>query len=175
LGVNAGHSFLVVTKAGGGTSITQAFGFYPAEKFSMLNPFATLPSVIKDNGGQEINGSLSMLLSADQFNNLKTAAINFSARSYILDASNCTDYALTVFNSVRATPISLQPYVILQPGIVVSGAAISPGFTVTIQNSPQRLFEKLGQIKTDGGPESSNVQINLSGGLRAAISHGPCN
>ena len=137
VGVSAGHSFLIVTKSGGGVSITQAFGYYPAKKLSVWDPFSALPSVIKNNGGQEINGMLTMSLSVEQFNNLRSAAINLSTKPYILDVSNCTDYALGVFNSVRTLPIELPPYIVQQPGVIVSGGQVSPGFTVTIQNSPQ--------------------------------------
>jgi hypothetical protein len=151
-GFNAGHSFLVVTKSGGGISITQSFGYYPASMLSVINPFASVGSAIKDNAGQEINGRLTMSVSADQFNKLKSVAISLSTKPYVLDSSNCTDYALGVFNSARSSPIVIQPYVIHESGVIVSGSAISPGFNVTIPNSPQQLFEKLSQMKTTGNP-----------------------
>jgi len=170
---SAGHSFLIVSKSGGGNSITQAFGFYPATGISMWNPFTSKPSAIRDNSGQEINGSLSMSLSSDQFGQLKATAIGLSSKPYILDASNCTDYAVGVINSLRSQPLSLQPYVVHQPGVTVSGS-LSPGFDVTINNSPQRLYELLSQMKSAGGPESANIQLDLSHNLKAPLSHGPC-
>lgn len=173
-GVNAGHTFLVVTKANSGVSITQAFGYYPQSKPSILNPFAPIPGVIKNNGTQEINGAISMSLTADQFNILKTNAITLSSKPYVLDASNCTDYALNVFNSVRATPIVLSPYIVNEPGIIMSGAPASNGFTVTVTNSPQQLFQKLTQMKANNA-ESSNIQLDLSHNFMSPASHGECN
>jgi hypothetical protein len=173
-GINAGHSFLVITKSGTGISITQSFGFYP-KSLSILDPFSTVSSAIKNNGGQEINGSLAMSISPEQFNNLKATAIELSTKQYSLDSWNCTDYALSVFNSVRNTPIALDPYVIRQPGINISGAPASPGFNVTIANSPQRLYEKLNTMKKSGAGEASNILLDLSHDLSAPDSHGECN
>jgi len=172
--LGTGHSFLIASKSGAGTSITQAFGFYPATGISMWDPFASRPSAIRDNSGQEINGSLSMSLSANQFSALKAAAISLSTKPYILDASNCTDYALGVINSLRSQPLALQPYIVHQPGVTVSGSSLSPGFDVSITNSPQRLYQLLSQMKSSNGPESSNIQLDLSHDLKAPLSHGPC-
>ncbi len=173
-GFSAGHTFLVVTKSLGGMSITQSFGFYPSTTLSVWNPFSSRQSAIKDNGGQEINGSLTISISTAQFNSLKTTAINLASKSYVLDSSNCTDYALGVFNSARSSPIVLPPYVVREPGLIISGASASSGFTVTIANSPQQLYEKLSQMKTNADAEASNIQLNLSHNLKAPISHGPC-
>jgi hypothetical protein len=173
-GINAGHSFLVITKSGTGISITQSFGFYP-KSLSILDPFSTVSSAIKNNGGQEINGNLAMSISTEQFNNLKATAIELSTKQYSLDSWNCTDYALSVFNSVRNTPIALDPYIIRQPGISISGAPASPGFNVIIANSPQRLYEKLNTMKKSGAAEASNILLDLSHNLSAPDSHGECN
>jgi hypothetical protein len=172
---SAGHTFLIVTKSNADISIAQIFGFYPATKPSFLSPFATLSAVIKNNGGQEINGSINMNISADQFNIMRTNAINLSTRPYALDMSNCTDYALGVFNSVRSSPITIDPYIVRVPGTYISGAPASPSYSVTIPNSPQGLFEKLNQLKSSQGPESANIQIDLSHNYLAPLSHGPCN
>lgn len=171
---NSGHSFLVVTKTNGGQSITQVFGYYPATKLSLLDPFSPVPSTIKNNGTQEINGSLTMNITADQFANLKSSAIAISTRPYALNSSNCTDYALGVFNAARSSPLVLDPYVLTEPGIVISGANKSAGFTVTIPNSPQQLFAKLNTMKIRQSPESPNIQIDLSHKLKSPASHGEC-
>jgi len=174
LGVNAGHSFLVVTKSGSGVSVTQAFGFYPATTLSMWDPFSPVVSVIRNNERQEINGMISMSISLGQFNNLRATAITLSGKPYILDASNCTDYALGVFNSARSSPIVLQPYIIQYPGTTVSGGPISTGFSVKISNSPQRLYEELSQMRAAGGTEAANIQLDLTHNLIAPRSHGEC-
>jgi len=174
-GVNAGHAFLVVTKDGSGSSITQAFGFYPETAPSAWNPFLSIPSIIKDNGDKEINGSISMSLNSDQFNSIKSAAIDFCNRPYTLDKSNCTDYALSVFNAGRRSPITMNPYIVSQAGIVMANGMSSVPITVTINNSPQKLYEKLAYMKTSGDSEGANIQLDLSHNLHSPISHGMCN
>jgi len=174
-GVNAGHSFLVVSKAGNGLTITQAFGFYPQTAPSAWNPFSSIPSAIKDNGDKEINASISISINSEQFQAVESAAINFSAQPYLLDKSNCTDYALNVFNVGRAIPITIDPYILRQSGIVMSNGMSSDPITVTIKNSPQKLYEKLANMKANGGAEAQSIQLDLSHNLHSPISHGMCN
>jgi hypothetical protein len=170
-GISAGHTFLVVTKTGSGMSITQSFGFYPQTAPSAWDPFAALPSTIKNNSSQEINGSLAMNITTDQFNTLRTTSISLSTRPYTLDTSNCTDYALGVFNSVRSNPLKLQPYIINQPRTMAS-ASIPP---ISINNSPQMLYALFSQMKSGNTFEAANIQLDLSHNLKAPVSHGECN
>jgi|GEM_PF-767196 len=174
-GVNAGHTFLIVTKSGGGINVTQCFGFYPQTAPSIWNPFLAIPSVMKDNGDKEINASLMMSIDSKQFDAIKTSAINLSTTPYTLDKSNCTDYALGVFNSVRSTPLTMQPYVLRQSGIAMANGMSSSPITVTINNSPQNLYATLSVMKANGNTEESNIQLDLSHNLRSPISHGSCN
>ncbi|MBS1601852.1 MAG: hypothetical protein JST42_04235, partial [Bacteroidetes bacterium] len=139
------------------------------------NPFSSIPSVIKDNGDKEINASISMSISSEQFRAIELAAINFSAQPYLLDKSNCTDYALKVFNAGRTSPISMDPYILNQSGIVMSNGMASDPMTVTIKNSPQKLYEKLANMKASGDAEAQSIQLDLSHNLHSAISHGMCN
>ncbi|HEY4287984.1 MAG TPA: hypothetical protein VGN00_12855 [Puia sp.] len=173
--VNAGHSFLVITKSGNGVTVTQSFGYYPQTAPSAWNPFSPIPSAIKDNKGQEINASITMSIGPDQFNAIRSTAINQSAQPYILDKSNCTDFALSVFNAGRSTPLTMDPYILRQAGIAVSNGITSPPITVTINNSPQKLYAKLATMKTNGNAEAGNIQLDLSHNLKAPISHGECN
>ncbi|MBS1664721.1 MAG: hypothetical protein JST68_26990 [Bacteroidetes bacterium] len=174
-GVNAGHTFLVISKSGGGESVTQAFGFYPGEEPSAWNPFSSLPSAIKDNGNKEINASIGMSINADQFEAIKAMSINLSSKSYELDKFNCTDYALTVFNATRAVPITMDPYILRQGGITVGNGVSSAPVTVVIASSPQKLYDKLATMKTGGSTEAANINLDLSHNTKAPISHGACN
>lgn len=174
-GVNAGHSFLVITKSSGSITVTQCFGFYPQERPSLLNPFSPIPSVLKDNSNREINASITMSINSDQFNALKTGAITLCNSSYSLDNWNCTDYALGVFNSARTTPLKIDQYIIRQPGISSPTGISSPGFNVTINSSPQQLYNKLSTMKLTSDPEASNIQVDLSHNYKSPASHGECN
>lgn len=171
---SAGHTFLVVNKTTGGQSVTQCFGYYPTSTISAWNPYSPISSVIRDNSRQEINGSLTMYLTKDQFSKLRDAAVNLATQPYMLDQSNCTDYALNVFNTNRMNPIVLPPYIINQPAIVFSGAPASPGYTVTIKNSPQQLYEQLNSMKTTGQPEASNIRLDLTHNYISPNGHGEC-
>jgi hypothetical protein len=173
--VNAGHVFLVVTKFGSGVAVTQSFGYYPQSAPSAWNPFSPLPAAIKDNKGQEINASISMSMNSTQFDAVKAAAITLSTQAYQLDKSNCTDYALNVFNAARAVPLTMDPYLLRQAGIVMANGLSSPSITVSITNSPQKLYAKLSSMKSNGGDEAGNIQLDLSHNLKAPISHGECN
>jgi len=174
-GISAGHTFLVVTKSGGGVSISQAFGFYPASKLSAWNPMSAVSSVIRDNSNAEINASITMTLNSDQFNTIRAAAINLSTNPYELDKSNCSDYALGVFNAARANPLTVAPYMLRQAGIVMGNGLSSAPITIPITNSPQMIYEKLAAMKANGNPEASNIQLNLTNGLFSPNSHGECN
>ncbi len=174
-GVNAGHSFLVITKSSGSSTITQCFGFYPQERPSLLNPFSPITSVLKDNGNREINASITMVITSDQFNAVKVGAINLCNSSYSLDNSNCTDYALGVFNAARTNPLKIDPYIIREPGISSPTGISSPGFDVTINSSPQQLYSKLSAMKSASDPEASNIQVDLSHNYKSPASHGECN
>ncbi|HEY4291391.1 MAG TPA: hypothetical protein VGN00_30025 [Puia sp.] len=174
-GISAGHTFLVVTKSGGGVSISQAFGFYPASTLSAWNPMSAVGSVIRDNSNAEINASITMTMNPDQFNTIRAAAIALSQKPYQLDKSNCSDYALGVFNAARTNPLTVDPYMLTQAGIFMGNGLSSPPVTVPITNSPQMIYEKLSAIKANGAAEASNIQLNLTNGLLSPYSHGECN
>ena len=164
-----GHSFLVVTKTNGSSSITQCFGFYPAQTPSYWNPMAPVPSQMKDNGGHEINASVTISLSASQFAAVQSNAISDATMPYELESYNCTDYAVGIFNSVSATQINCVPI-----QIEVNPGAVDPPETITIQNSPQGLYSTLSSMKAGGGTLAPNISTDLSGNTKSPASHGQC-
>ena len=174
-GISSGHTFLTITKSGSGMSISQCFGYYPQSPPSILNPFSPITAVIKDNGNKETNASMVMSINSDQFNTLKENAINRSIVPYTLNNSNCTDYALSVFNSVRPTPLQIAPYINHQPGIILSNGMSSAGTDITINSSPQQLYSKLASMKSNQEPEASNIQLDLTHNTKSPFSHGECN
>ena len=173
-GSSAGHAFLVVTKQNGNQSITQAFGFYPAQTPSIFNAFSPVAGGIKDNGGQEINASIQMSMTATQFGIIKQKAIGWSTEKYSLAAYNCSDYAINIFNAVSPKPLEIAPLTMAAPGNTNAYSPATP-ITIEINNSPQMLFARLQQIKKEGGPEASRISINQSHNYRSPISKGECN
>ena len=174
LAASGGHTFLIITKANGATSVTQSFGFYPSSQPSWIDPFSPVTSAIKDNGAQEINASLEMDLTETQFNTVKQNAISWSTRNYELADYNCSDYSVDIFNSVRTTPLIIPGYQIILPGTTNPWAPSNP-ITVTINKSPQMLFSKLQEMKNNNDPESSKIVIDQSHNYTAPISKGECN
>lgn len=169
---SAGHTFLVVTKSNGATTVTQSFGFYPSSSPSVLDPFSPVGSTMKDNKQQEINASIEMNISESQFNTIKQYAIALSKHDYDLDNYNCTNYAMDVFNSARASPISIAPYKVILPGGPNPWGPSDP-VTITIDKSPQMLFVTLQQMKTNS-TEASKIVIDQTHNYHAPISKGEC-
>lgn len=167
--VSLGHSFLVVTKSNGGASITQSFGFYPAQTPPFWNPTLPIGSAVKDNGGHEVNGSITMSISESQFATIEAGAIAYAQNQYSLTAYNCTDYALGVFNSVRSSPIVLQPF-----NVDIMNGPGDPLTEISIPNSPQGLYNALSSMKSSGSAEAGNIRTDLSGNTLSPGSHGEC-
>lgn len=170
-GISAGHSFLTITKSNGTDIVTQSFGFYPKYEPSILDPFASVSSAIKDNGGNEYNAAIEMTISGDQFTQLKNIAISRSTLPYNLGSYNCTSYALDVFNAVRTSPIEILPYKVTLPADPGAYGPSAPN-TITIDQSPQMLFRKIREMKNSG---VANCEIDQSHNTLSPGSHGPCN
>ncbi|MGI8950768.1 MAG: hypothetical protein ACR2FN_04185 [Chitinophagaceae bacterium] len=69
-----GHTFLILTKTNGNTSVTKAFGFYPTMSWSSLLNLVNLPPVpskIVNNSEHEINASITMNITQSDFNVIK--------------------------------------------------------------------------------------------------------
>ena len=171
---SAGHTFLTITKSNGSTRITQSFGFYPSQEPSLLDPFATVPAAIKDNGFQEINASIEMNIKESEFSMVKQSAIALAAKSYELSDYNCTSFALDIFNSVRTNPIQLQSYHVILPGNSNPYSPIEGPIEVAIKQSPQMLFLCLQNMKSNSA-EASNIKIDRTHSYNAPVSQGECN
>jgi hypothetical protein len=169
-----GHSFLVVTKSnpsstGGLTSVTQSFGFYPAQTPSYWSPNSPVPSAIKDNTGQEINAGISINISSVDFNQLQANAIQWATNNYQLMNYNCTNYALDLYNSVTNSPITLMPTTIW-----ITLDAGQPPVAITIQDTPQALYAAISSMQQNGAPAGATATTDLSGNTKAPTSHGQC-
>jgi hypothetical protein len=172
-GSEVGHSFVVLTKKNGTQSVTQVFGFYPQKTPGLLNAFDPFPSVIKDNGGREINASIEMSLTEAQFKTIREKALELARKKYDLGANNCTDFALNLFNAIRPTPITIEKLTIFLPSNV--GFVPKDPETIRIKSSPQMLFTKLKEMRNAGGQVASDIVIDQTSESMAPISQGKCN
>ena len=168
-GVTVGHSFLVVTKSNTGVSVTQSFGFYPGETPAFWNPTSPVPSAIKDNGGHEINASITIALTAAQFATVQSTAIADAANAYSITNYNCTNYALGVFNSVASPPLTVSPFDVY----ISTGPGTEP-IHYSIAQSPEGLYNTLASLQNGGGTLPAAIQVSPSGLLSSPTSHGAC-
>lgn len=158
-----GHVFLQLkkTSADGNQSVMQNIGFYPKSNWKNILDASPVPGKMVDDGSHEFNASLLMNVNANRFSSALGKIKELSSLNYDMDEFNCTDFALEVFNYIR-TPLQIPRYAI--PG--ASGMFGS--------NTPQGLFIKLQEMKTNGDPESANIKLP---GIKGWVSdsQGPCN
>lgn len=146
---NPGHAFVILNKSGGGQSATRAFGFYPENKFVSLLQEPT-PSVAINDAGHEYNASLTMTLTASEFNAALSFASQIPTFLYDLNDNNCTNFALDVINLVRPNPIEVPDTYSLLP-------------TLNYGTTPGGLYKKLRDMK-NSNIESGNISIgNFTG------------
>lgn len=159
-----GHTFLQIVKTGNGQRITQNVGFYPSSQFKTLLTTAPIDGVFSDNQDHEFNASIKMSITLEQLKSV-IDQISRVARhpKYDIDDYNCTDFALSVFNSVRGTNILEIPRLDIPETMSPYGS-----------NTPQGLYLKLEEMKTNGSPEANEITIP---GVKGYVgkSHGACN
>jgi hypothetical protein len=130
-----GHSYITATKTNGNTTIAQSFGFYPIYEVSNHNSVfyydnTTWTSKIKDDGGRKNDLYFEKTLSASDFAVFQNTAKSLAVRPYRVLSSNCTDYALDVFNAI------------VGPDLVVVNDWISP-LGYNYGTTPSGLYKKL--------------------------------
>ena len=159
-----GHTFLQFTKTNAGNSIQQYFGFYPEAGWKTIASTAPVKGKFADNQGHEFNASLTMNITPDKFRSaLNKIAYLSRFIQYDIDEYNCTDFALEVFNSVRAGNYLEIPMYDIPGGTAINGTA-----------TPQGLYQKLVSMSSSAGSESKNITIPGVMGF-AGNSNGPCN
>jgi hypothetical protein len=169
VGSGVGHVFLTITKMNEEQIVTQTFGFYRKGAINPMSPFSTSEGQIINNGNREINASIQMNISQAQFETVKQKARDLQGNDYNIGSYNCANFALEVFNSVRANPITTDPLHVVIPNLLNF-----QGIDEYIQNSPQKLFTELKEMKEAGGPEASKIRIDQTHGTRSRLSDGPC-
>lgn len=172
-GNETGHTFVVVTKKNGNSSVTQVFGFYAYKHPGYIFPFRPLDSVIKNNQLREINASIEMELTQAQFELLRKNAFELAKHKYAAASYNCTNFSMDLFNSVRAKPIIIETCTIYLP----TNNSYSPTESnrMTINKTPQMLFKRLKEMKDSKSDEASRIVIDTTKNTKAPLSHGECN
>jgi hypothetical protein len=157
-----GHSFIQIKKisADGTTSVVQNVGFYPKTGWKTITNFPVDAKFV-DDGQHEFNASLNKTLTPEQFRSVISKIHSLGNSNYDLDDFNCTDWALSVFNS--------QGYTLTIPRYLVPGSIKADGV-----NTPQGIYNKLKEMKDANVPGSDNISIGF---MKAWVtnSNGPCN
>ena len=141
--LSPGHSFITITKTNGSSSVTQSFGFYPVNGVKSVN-MQPQDSKMNNNGGHEYDASIEATMKATQFSAVRFKAKDLTTKQYDLNNSNCTDYAIEVFNVVKSgDPIIVQDW---------HGAGTGYNYGTT----PNGLYYRLKEMS----PYNTNVQMS---------------
>lgn len=159
--MSPGHTFISISKSNGAQRVVQNIGFYPISGYKSMT-YAPTAGKLVDNAKHEFNASLSMALTPAQLSTILLRVQQWSNLNYDVDQYNCTDWALDIFNSVRASKLDIPLYGI--PGSPMTQAT----------RTPQGLYQKLQQMMGSNNPEKGNITIGIIKGY-AGGSTGPCN
>jgi hypothetical protein len=155
-----GHSFIQIKKTNGSQSVVQNIGFYPKTGWKTITNFPIAAKFV-DDGQHEFNASYNKTLTPEELRTTIGQIRSLENSNYDLDDFNCTDFALSVFNSVG--------YTITIPRYLIPGSIKSDGV-----NTPQGIYNKLKEMKDANVPGSGNISIGFMKGW-VTDSNGPCN
>lgn len=96
--IDVGHTFVSFSTNHNGSESNLTFGFYSSEEVDLDNP--VVPMAIDDDGNHEYSASVTIELSCEDFNQALIVSIAASEQDYNLNEYDCTDYGITVANSV---------------------------------------------------------------------------
>lgn len=157
-----GHTFIQLMKRNGSQSAIQNIGFYPNSNWKNILDADPVDAKFVDDGVHEFNASIKMTLKPF----LLRAIVDYIKQiaphlKYDMDQYNCTDFAMDIFNFVRA-PLDIPRY------------AVPGGVGTYSTRTPQGLYVKLKDMKEHNDPEAGNIRMGF---LKAFVpnSDGPCN
>ncbi|TKK64719.1 hypothetical protein FC093_21975 [Ilyomonas limi] len=161
-----GHSFVQLSKSGGGQSIQQNFGFYP--EFGWKAPAnVSIDSKVVDNAGHEFNASLTLTVNNSQFQAALNKVQAIAGYDYNITTWNCTDFALSVFNAASSSPLTI-------PQFPIPTSTYPLPTTVTLSNTPQGLYYQIQALQASGNTSYGTADVPGVCGY-AGGSHGSCN
>ena len=130
-------------------------------------------SIINDGvagSEHEYNASISMPnLSSSDFKTILATAKNIATNPYDLNDNNCANFALNVFNSIRASTNAVNS-VVMESDIYVPVASY---FAIYFSQSPAGLYQTLVRMKNTNTPDAPNIEIGVN--RYASTSKGECN
>lgn len=146
-----GHTFITMTKSGGGSTISQSFGFYPESANKAALQISVKSQIVNDGAlNHEYHASIEMNnLTELDFNTMMNLAISLRPILYSMDTFNCTDYALSIFNSIRdsSNSISVPDWI----------GGQFPFDQVNYGTTPNGLYKKINQMKTSGDTNANTT------------------
>jgi len=94
-GVDVGHTFISISQNG----ITRILGYYPTP--NTINPANNIsaPAVIRNNENHEYDVSASMTITGSELSTVINTITTYDS-TYNLNTNNCTDFGITICNSV---------------------------------------------------------------------------
>lgn len=97
---DVGHAFVSFNMTDGDNESNLVFGFYPGN--GAIDPVSnvTTDGAVVDDAQHEYDVSVSFTLDCSQFNTGLSAAADFGAMGYNLNSFNCTDYAISIANTI---------------------------------------------------------------------------
>lgn len=126
----AGHCFLQIKKSNQGKFITQNIGLYPKTSIKSIATTAPIPGRFVDDKMHSYNASMKIDINFVQLAVVLNAIRKYGATGpkYDIDSYNCTDFALNIFNLVRAgDPLVPDKYQLPGAPATVSGSNLPQG------------------------------------------------
>jgi hypothetical protein len=166
-----GHVFMKLTKFNGSQTVSQVFGFYPANGLKSASMNAVPSKMVDDGNAQgtqhEFNASLSMgNWNGTEFGQLIQQIRNNSSRQYELDQFNCANFVATCINGVKPGTLGSDPVLVYDPTNMLFNNTVVPF-------SPNGMYKDLSRQKYSGSTNSNSIDIGVN--LKAQASSGPCN
>jgi len=166
-----GHVFMKLSKFNGSQTVSQVFGFYPANGLKSATMNAVPSKMVDDGNAQgtqhEFNASMSMgNWNGPEFRQLLQQIRTNSTRQYELDQFNCANFVATCINGVKPGTLASDPVLVYDPTNMLFNNTVVPF-------SPNGMYKDLSRQKYSGSPYANNIDIGVN--LKAQASNGPCN
>ncbi|HSR38287.1 MAG TPA: hypothetical protein VLL95_05185, partial [Phnomibacter sp.] len=112
-----GHVFMKLSKFNGSQTVSQVFGFYPANGLKSATMNAVPSKMVDDGNAQgtqhEFNASMSMgNWNGPEFRQLLQQIRSNSTRQYELDQFNCANFVATCINGVKPGTLASDPVLV---------------------------------------------------------------
>jgi hypothetical protein len=122
-GLSVGHTFIGIKTDYNGYDQTKYYGFYPSFDLDLSNQVGA--SAIGNDAHHSYDVYASFSVSCSQFNEILKTSVSASTNDYDLQNYNCTDFGITVANSIGLNILdTTSPWVYLGQQM---GSSSNPG------------------------------------------------